>query len=239
MGLIRFRKELIHIGYSQEYRWQLRPVRYSTLGRAETIKLAAQDSGITESQLEQAFDAFAHEIEQLLCNGHSLELGELGKLYLNIKAKAVRTAENVSAGLIKYCHLMLTPTKQFKEEMKQIKHVIEPVPAYYITHRCPFNGDDPRSPEQGGLRNIRVVKGGNFTDEPIAFGELANLRLNGTIEPEIDGSAETTTEITFNGPGNTFIDFEWTPETGYLNMIDHSKGGTDFTITGMGVIGGM
>lgn len=231
MGLIRFRKELIHIGYSQEYKWQLRPVRYSTLGRAETIKLAAQDSGITESQLEQAFDAFAHEIEQLLCNGHSLELGELGKLYLNIKAKAVRTAENLSADLIRYCHLMLTPTKQFKEEMKQIKHIIEPVPGYYITHRCPFNGDDPRSPQQGGLRNIRVVRA---DDVPMMFEELANLRLNGTIVPEIDGSAQANTTVTFKGPGNTFIDFEWTPETGYLNMVDHSKGGSDFTITGMG-----
>lgn len=233
MGLIRFRKELIYVAYSGEYKWQLRPVRYSTLGRAETIKLAAQDSGITESQLEQAFDAFAHEIEQLLCNGHSLDLSELGKLYLNIKAKAVENAENVSAELIRYCHLMLTPTKQFKEEMKQIKHIIEPVPDFYITRRCPFNLVDASAP-QNPNDHLKIVQGGKKVDEPLTLDDVRAMRLNGTIAPTIDGDV-----VSFAIPGGRTLDFTFNAGEGNLAIDEWPTAGADFIVTGMGSARGL
>ena len=65
------------------------PIRYSTIGRAELLQHAAADGSITQGILEQTFDAILHEMEQMLCNGHGLEFGDLGifRIGLDMKAK--------------------------------------------------------------------------------------------------------------------------------------------------------
>ena len=64
------------------------PIRYSTIGRAELLEHAAADGSITQGILEQTFDAILHEMEQMLCNGHGLEFGDLGTFRIGLDMKA-------------------------------------------------------------------------------------------------------------------------------------------------------
>ena len=123
--MIRLVKERFQIGFSKDVKWQLKPFRYSTMGKEAIVRHASADSGITPSQLEQAFEAIAHEIDQMVPNGHGIELGGLGKLRLSISAKAVRTAENVSADLIKRSRILFHPSPAFRKELYQTPLTID------------------------------------------------------------------------------------------------------------------
>ena len=54
------------VGYNKRQAIVMRPMRYSTLDDTEVIKMAADDSGITESQIEQCLTALENQVEQPL-----------------------------------------------------------------------------------------------------------------------------------------------------------------------------
>ena len=102
------------------------PIRYSTIGRKELIAHAAADGSITQGVLEQTFDAILHEMEQMLCNGHGLEFGDLGifRFGLDMKAKPEDKKEEVGADLIKRKRIIFTPSVSTKKDMAECAKVI-------------------------------------------------------------------------------------------------------------------
>ena len=88
------------------------PIRYSTIGRSEL--------------LEQTFDAILHEMEQMLCNGHGLEFGDLGtfRFGLDMKAKPQDKKDEVGADLIKRKRIIFTPSVSTKKDMQECAKVI-------------------------------------------------------------------------------------------------------------------
>ena len=102
------------------------PIRYSTIGRAELLQHAAADGSITQGILEQTFDAILHEMEQMLCNGHGLEFGDLGtfRIGLDMKAKPEDKKDEVGADLIKRVRIIFTPTPSTKKDMDECAKVI-------------------------------------------------------------------------------------------------------------------
>ena len=102
------------------------PIRYSTIGRAELLEQAAADGSITRGVLEQTFDAILHEMEQMLCNGHGLEFGDLGtfRFGLDMKAKPEDKKDEVGADLIQRVRIIFTPTPTTKKDMDECAKVI-------------------------------------------------------------------------------------------------------------------
>ena len=64
--------------------------------------------------------ALEKQVEQLVCNGHSVELGPLGTLRFGIRCKAVENPEDVSVDLIRRRRLLLTPSVELKEAMRKV-----------------------------------------------------------------------------------------------------------------------
>ena len=104
----------------------LTPIRYSTIGRAELLEQAAADGSITRGVLEQTFDAILHEMEQMLCNGHGLEFGDLGtfRFGLDMKAKPENKKDEVGADLIKRKRIIFTPSVSTKKDMAECAKII-------------------------------------------------------------------------------------------------------------------
>ena len=102
------------------------PIRYSTIGRTELLQHAAADGSITQGVLEQTFDAILHEMEQMLCNGHGLEFGDLGtfRFGLDMKAKPEDKKDEVGADLIKRRRIIFSPSVSTKKDMAECAKVI-------------------------------------------------------------------------------------------------------------------
>ncbi len=102
------------------------PIRYSTIGRAELLEQAAADGSITRGVLEQTFDAILHEMEQMLCNGHGLEFGDLGtfRFGLDMKAKPEDKKAAVAADPRKRTRTPFTPSASTKNDLQECAKVI-------------------------------------------------------------------------------------------------------------------
>lgn len=90
MGTINLKTSLRRIGFLKEDnpKYVTTVVRYSTIGSEDLIKMASENSGIPKAQMAASFYALSQQMEQFVLNGHALEIGSLGTLYLASKAKA-------------------------------------------------------------------------------------------------------------------------------------------------------
>lgn len=95
MGTINLKTSLRRIGFLKENpeKYVTTVVRYSTIGSEELIKMASENSGIPKAQMAASFYALNQQIEQFVLNGHALEIGSLGTLYLTSNAKASDSRE--------------------------------------------------------------------------------------------------------------------------------------------------
>ncbi len=125
-GRINFKLAVKHIERTNKDFIVPTPIRYSTIGRAELLTHAAADGSITQGVLEQTFDAILHEMEQMLCNGHGLEFGDLGtfRLGMDMKARPEGQKELISADDIKRVRIIFTPTSTTKKDMDECAKVI-------------------------------------------------------------------------------------------------------------------
>lgn len=125
-GRINFRLNKKQIEATQKVYLVPTPIRYSTIGRAELLQQAAADGSVTEGILEQTFDAILHEMEQMLCNGHGLEFGDLGTFRFGISMKAQPQAdkEKVSANDIYRKRIIFTPTPTTKKDIADTAKVL-------------------------------------------------------------------------------------------------------------------
>lgn len=117
------------IGFKKKLAYMLVPYRYSTLSDADVIKMASDDSGITQSQIEQCLVALEKQLEQMLLNGHSIDLGPLGIMRFVIGGKAPENADDVTTDLVKRRRILLKPSKEFREAIKKVSiEVINELP---------------------------------------------------------------------------------------------------------------
>ena len=125
-GRINFKLKMKHVETTMKDFIVPSPIRYSTIGRAELLEQAAADGSITRGVLEQTFDAILHEMEQMLCNGHGLEFGDLGTFRFGIDMKSWPEAQygKVSAEDVKRKRIIFTPTPQTYKDMKECAKVI-------------------------------------------------------------------------------------------------------------------
>ena len=125
-GRINFKLAKKHIETTMKDFIVATPIRYSTIGRAELLQHAAADGSITQGILEQTFDAILHEMEQMLCNGHGLEFGDLGtfRIGLDMKAWPEALKEKIGVEDIKRVRIIFTPTPQTKKDMDECAKII-------------------------------------------------------------------------------------------------------------------
>lgn len=117
-------KAKITRSYSQLFkkdRFFRRPVHYSVIGTQELIRLAAQDSQLSISVVSQIFDGIRVQFNELLLNGHTVQLGDLGSFRMSISCKSASTAEEVSTDLLKTRRIIFLPSKELKTAIDSAK----------------------------------------------------------------------------------------------------------------------
>lgn len=199
-GQIRCRKFLSYSGIEHKNKWKLTPYRYTTFNQDSFVKMAAEDAGITEEQMNAALKAYQSQFRQLLLNGHSINMGSLGTFRLSMSAKTVENADDLTAELIRRLRVIYTPSVQIKDGMKAINHIVDDV-QYIYSEAMPFilNHRLPLPCTYMGLGNLKIV--GPTTATAASFANLWFELSDGTkLEPEIDGNT-----VTFMNNGKSLV----------------------------------
>lgn len=152
-GQIRCKKFCAYNAAKGRNEYRLAPVRYTTFDRNYFVEMAAADAGITEEQMNAALRAYQTQFDQLLLNGHSIELGGLGNFRLSMSFKA---KDNIADVNIDDCferlRVVLRCSKELRDDMKSINHIVDPLQLatsgnslnrqqFYLNYQLPHAND--------------------------------------------------------------------------------------------------
>ena len=115
MGQINLTSQLKRIAYKDANLYVTSSDTYSKITSEQLIELLCENSGIPKAQMISALYALNQSVEQFLLNGHSLELLNLGCLYLSVNAKAVEEEEKSGAKAVKRVSVKFRQSKKLRD----------------------------------------------------------------------------------------------------------------------------
>lgn len=115
MGQIKLTSKPKRIAYKDEILIVTSSNTYSKISSDQIIYYASENSGIPKAQMASAFYAINQVVEQFLLNGHSLELMNLGSLYLSVSAKAVENEEDAGAKAVRRLSIKFRQNKKLRD----------------------------------------------------------------------------------------------------------------------------
>lgn len=90
--------------------------------------LIAADSQVERSEVAQVTDAITKQIKELVCNGHSIQVGTLGTFSIGFNAKVQPSAAEVTSRDVKRVNVRLYESKYVKTELKATRFDKELIP---------------------------------------------------------------------------------------------------------------
>ena len=115
MGQIKLTSKPKRIAYKDEVLIVTSSNTYSKISSDQIIYYASENSSIPKAQMASAFYAINQVVEQFLLNGHSLELMNLGSLYLSVSAKAVENEEDAGAKAVRRLSIKFRQNKKLRD----------------------------------------------------------------------------------------------------------------------------
>lgn len=104
-----------------------RAVKYSTIGWDELCGNIARSLGVSKAVATASASAIVEQMRQLMLNGHSIRVGNIGYLRFGISAKAVDREEALNVGLVKCRRVLFIPTSDVKKSLKNIEFEVRTV----------------------------------------------------------------------------------------------------------------
>ena len=155
MGQINLKTLQQRIAYKDANFYVTKHNTYSKITTEMLIQYASENSGIPEAQMSAAFHALKKEVRHYILNGHSLELMDLGTLYLSVAAKAVVDEEDAGAKAVKRVSI------KFRQSKKLRTLVISNV---QLVSELTKKQDDDSDGEGGGNTSTNGGNSGNGTN---------------------------------------------------------------------------
>ena len=115
MAQILLKTNYRKLGILDEKKYLTTAFRYSTISVDDLIKYAAENSGLSKANVAAVFYALAQQIEQFACNGHSIQLGKLGTLYLTANTKAADTEKEAGANAVESLCIRFRQSKYLRD----------------------------------------------------------------------------------------------------------------------------
>lgn len=117
MGQINIKTRQQRIAYKEDDKeyFLTSPEQYSKINIEQILEYCSENSGIPKAQMASAFYALNQQVEQFLLNGHSLELLNLGCLYLSFNAKAAETEDEAGAKAVTRISVKFRQSKKLRD----------------------------------------------------------------------------------------------------------------------------
>lgn len=95
-------------------------VKYSTLSLDDIVKNIADSIGVSQAITRASVNAILKQMQQLLLNGHSIQLGDLFTIRLVSVSKGVKDPVQVSTDNIVRISPKLTPGRRIRDGISEI-----------------------------------------------------------------------------------------------------------------------
>lgn len=106
--------------------YMTRANRYSRINANEVIRMAALNSGINPGQMAAAMYAVEQTFANFLCNGHSVELLDVGTFKFSVNARLGETAEQAGAEAVYRRKILFRPSTHVKQLLSDVVLQTEP-----------------------------------------------------------------------------------------------------------------
>lgn len=101
-------------------KWYPRVEHYSTIKADELSRLAAEDSRIERSEVQYVTAAIVKQVIELVMNGHSIKVPELGTFSISAESATVDSWDDVRCDtMIRQLRLNLRVTDEMRQALKR------------------------------------------------------------------------------------------------------------------------
>ena len=117
-------KRRISTGTNPGEKWLARIFHNETVGFEEIAEMISETSTLSAGDILNTLRQLETVVTWNLLQGNPVELGDLGKFYFKITAKAVDTLEEVTAETITRKYVRFRPSKRFYKKLRETKATI-------------------------------------------------------------------------------------------------------------------
>ena len=111
-------------GLDKKQRFYTRVNRASVIDDDVLIEYASNDSGIRIEQIAAVYRSLMTQVKQLVCNGHSVQLGDLGTLYFKVHAKISEEQADAGGSAVKSKRIGFRASKVLRQLMAGVNFVV-------------------------------------------------------------------------------------------------------------------
>ena len=84
------------------------------------IQYASNDSGMRIEQIAAVYKSLVTQVRELVCNGHSVQLGDLGTLYFKVHAKISAELEGAGGAAVTQKWIGFRASKAMRQQLQSV-----------------------------------------------------------------------------------------------------------------------
>ena len=107
-------------GVDKKERYFTRINRSGVIDDDVLIEYASNDSGMRIEQIAAVYKSLVTQVRELVCNGHSVQLGDLGTLYFKVHAKISADLEGAGGAAVTQKWIGFRASKAMRQQLDQV-----------------------------------------------------------------------------------------------------------------------
>ena len=120
---VRIKVSEVQCGLDKKTRYLTTLDRATPIDDETLIKYASDDSGIRIEQIAAVYRSLFIQVRELVCNGHSVQLGDLGTLNFTIHAKIQDDKEEAGGGSVSKKRIRFNASKIMRQKLAEVNFV--------------------------------------------------------------------------------------------------------------------
>ena len=120
---VRIKVNEVLCGLDKRTRYLTTLDRATPIDDETLIKYASDDSGIRIEQIAAVYRSLFLQVKELVCNGHSVQLGDLGTLNFQIRAKISADLEGAGGAAVTKKRIRFDASKKMRQLLDTVNFV--------------------------------------------------------------------------------------------------------------------
>ena len=120
---VRIKVSEVTCGLDKKQRFLTTLNRATPIDDETLIKYASDDSGIRIEQIAAVYRSLFVQVRELVCNGHSVQLGDLGTLRFTLHAKICENKEDGGGMAVQKKRVIFLASKIMRQKLAEVNFV--------------------------------------------------------------------------------------------------------------------